>query len=88
MDDRTLLRGISLAAALTVVFVIGVNAYDFTYKYPVTGRGLITPGIALCEVGLLLNREGDNILDEEGEPVTCSGYVRLTAAEAAEWVAK
>lgn len=47
-------------------------------RYVKTDRGFIVWWKAQCELGMVLNSDGDNILDEDGRPIQCSGYVYLT----------
>lgn len=50
--------------------------------YVDTERGLIKYYFAHCHLGMLTNNDGDNILDENSKPITCTGVVELTDAEA------
>ena len=56
--------------------------------YIETDRGLTAARTMHCLLGLLVTSDGRNILDENNKPITCSGYIKLTKAEAAKWVAK
>lgn len=56
--------------------------------YIETNRGLTAAGTMHCLLGLLVTSDGRNILDENSKPITCSGYVKLTKAEAAKWGTK
>jgi len=31
-----------------------------------------------CELGMLVNNDIQNILNENNEPITCTGYIKLT----------
>lgn len=50
-------------------------------KYIETERGIISYAYGYCELGMLINNYGDNILDENSKPITCSGYVWLKEDE-------
>lgn len=70
---------------LLVMFSVGCEHKQRTSKYIITERGLLSYGSGYCFLGMLTNNDGDNILNEDSNPITCSGYVRLTKKEFNEY---
>ena len=57
-------------------------------KYVITDKGLVSYMRAYCELGMLMSSDMINIVDENSDPITCSGYVRLTKEAYKNWGAK
>ncbi len=70
------------ALSVLIALLVGFTACDAKpRKYIKTERGLIRSAAAYCELGMLLNNDRINILDESSTPITCSGYIYLTKEE-------
>lgn len=69
----------TIIAVLFTIFIFGCE--DNKRKYIETDRGFISYSRAYCDLGMLLNNDGKNIMDEKLKPITCSGYVYLTKEE-------
>lgn len=54
---------------------------EYTFQYVETPRGIVRYGPFRCSLGLLTNRERINVLDENRNPITCSGYIEITQAQ-------
>jgi hypothetical protein len=74
----------SMLLIITLLFLAGCEPTKSTYIK--TERGLISFDHGYCVLGMLVNNDRDNILDEQSKPITCSGYIKLTPAEHAEYV--
>jgi len=74
-----------LIAMLLLSTISGCEVGPHKHSYVATERGLISFDHAYCELGLLLNNDRYNILDEDSKPVTCTGYVTLTEEEAMQY---
>lgn len=64
---------------LGALFIAGCKEAKNTYIK--TDRGLVPYSYGYCELGMLLNNDMINILDEDSNPMTCNGYVNLTREE-------
>lgn len=63
-----------------------LNACDDGKKvYVETNRGIISAKVFNCNLGMLVNRDKNNIYDENNKPMTCKGYIRLTPEEFDKW---
>ncbi len=61
---------------LLIVILYGCHDSNSVY---ITSQGLTTIWNKNCDMGMLLNSDGNNILDISGNPITCSGKIKLTA---------
>ena len=71
-----------ITVALFMISITGCDRSPNKRQYIKTERGLIIYARGYCELGLLISNESINILDENGNPITCSGYISLTDKEA------
>ncbi len=70
---------------LMALFLFGCDREPRKITYIETERGIVSYGSGNCELGLLLNNQMQNILDENSNPITCSGYIKLTWEEAEDY---
>jgi len=70
-----------LTVIVVLIMLTGCDRKPRKYTFVKTERGLIRFGIGYCNLGMLLNDEMINILDENSKPITCSGYIKLTQKE-------
>lgn len=68
-----------IMALIVMALVSGCN--ERKYQYIKTDRGLLGYSIGYCALGMLTNNDGNNIYDENNNPITCDGYVYLSEAE-------
>lgn len=71
-------------STILIVFLValtGCKKKIRKYTYVETDRGLISVHAAYCDLGMLLNHDRHNILDENSKPMTCKGYIDLTPDE-------
>jgi len=78
------MKKLLLISLLLFVTACG-DGVERKYNYIVTERGIISYSHGYCELGLLLNNDRDNILDENNKPIKCSGMVKITITEAENW---
>jgi len=74
-----------LLVVLLLMFLVGCSIPEQKRQYIKTERGLMAFTFGYCTLGMLTNNSHDNILDENRNPITCTGYVKLTAKELAQW---
>lgn len=76
-----------LTALMILIAAVGLSGCGDPIKrsYIKTERGLLASGHGYCVLGMLTNNSGDNILNEESEPITCSGYIKLTTKQLMEY---
>lgn len=62
--------------------LIYISCFEREGQYIKTDRGYLSFSYGYCHLGLLLNNNHENILDEERKPVSCYGYVTMLPSEA------
>lgn len=68
-----------------IVWLVALSLIGCKATYIKTERGLISYHVANCLAGMLMNNDYVNMLDENRNPLTCDGYIELTAAERKEY---
>ena len=74
------MKRLILSVFLCLIFQ-GCDKPPKKHKYIETERGLVNYFGYYCELGMLLNNDRDNVMNENNKPITCSGYIELTKAE-------
>ena len=82
----SILSAMPILIVMLIIGCVGVVVYknynkDHAGLYIKTELGYIWYGMADCELGMVLNKDGNNILDINSKPITCSGMIRMTDAE-------
>lgn len=77
-------RELVIGICLTVILIAGCGIKDRKLRFVQTEYGITERSGLLCELGMLLNGNGRNILDKSGLPIACSGYVYLSRKEREE----
>lgn len=68
------------------LFAFGCKESENTNTYIKTERGLVPYSRGYCILGMLTNNNSLNILDENSNPITCSGYISLTMKQKNKWM--
>lgn len=70
---------------LGIIFVLLCACGEVEWRYVKTKKGLVRAGEFYCVLGMLVNNERENVLDEDSRPITCDGYISLTHKKKREW---
>ena len=79
--------GVLIAVAILsiVAATIKLAVTERKRTYIKTDRGLLDYRSGFCTLGMLTNNDGNNVYDENKNPITCDGYIKITKAERANY---